>query len=74
MTIMVIQLPARIEEQLRGLAEQRGEAIDALVEDAVREYLVAASVTDLRAGDVAETQFALLGELREIPAWKGGRE
>lgn len=71
---MVIQLPLGVEEQLRNLAEERGEAIDALVEDAVREYLVAASTTDLEAGDLGETQIALMGELRGIEEWKGGRE
>jgi hypothetical protein len=32
----------------------------------------AAAITDLSAGDVAEAQAALLGELPRIPDWKAG--
>ena len=42
----------------------------ALVEEAIRQYLEAAAITDLDANDVAEAQGALLGELPNIPNWK----
>jgi hypothetical protein len=45
--------------------------IGALVEEAVREYIVTASISDLDGSEVAETQTALLDELREIPGWTG---
>lgn len=70
---MVIELVGGIEEQLQDLAARQGRDIGVLVEEAVREYLEAAAITDLDAGQVAETQNALLGELRGIPGWKGGR-
>ena len=41
-----------------------------LVEEAVRQYLEAAAITDVDAGEVAETQDALLVELPDISDWK----
>jgi predicted transcriptional regulator len=69
---MTIELSARVEEQLRDLALRQGRDIGVLLEEAVREYLEAAAITDLNAGEVAETQVVLLGELRGVPEWKGG--
>jgi predicted transcriptional regulator len=69
---MTIELPSRIEDQLRDLALRQGRELGVLLEEAVREYLEAAAITDLDAADVAESQVALLGELRGVPAWKGG--
>ena len=71
---MTIELSRKVEEQLRDLATSQGREVDALVEDAVREYLEASAITDLDAAEVAETQIALVGELRGVPEWKGGRE
>jgi len=69
---MTIELPTSVEEQLRDLAVKQGRGIEAVVAEAVREYLVASSITDLDASDVAAAQVTLLEELRGIPAWKGG--
>jgi predicted transcriptional regulator len=70
---MTIELPMSIEKDLRNLALVQSRDIRDLVEEAVRQYLESAAITDLDAEEVAETQVALLGELRDIPAWKGGR-
>ncbi len=67
---MTIELAASVEEQLQDLASRQGRNIDVLVEEAVRDYLEAAAITDLDPAEVAEAQVALLGELAEIPAWK----
>jgi predicted transcriptional regulator len=65
-----IELSGSVEEQLRNLAARQGRDVAALVEDAVRQYLEAAAITDLEPSEVAEAQAALLGELPGVPAWK----
>ncbi len=65
-----IELSSGVEEQLRDLAARQGRDVSAVVEDAVRQYLEVAAITDVEPSEVAETQAALLGELQEIPAWK----
>lgn len=70
---MVIELAGNVEEQLQELAERQGRDVTILVEEAVREYLVAAAITDLAAGEVAATQDALIGELRGTTVWKDDR-
>jgi predicted transcriptional regulator len=67
---MTIELPGIVEEQLRHLAAKQGRDVRALVEDAVRQYLESAAITDLDATQVAETQAALVGELPDISDWK----
>ena len=69
---MSIELPGSVEEQLRTLAERQGRDVRALVEEAIRQYLEAAAISDLGATDVADTQAALVGELPRIPDWKAG--
>jgi predicted transcriptional regulator len=70
---MVIELSGHVEEELRDLAERQGRNISAVVEEAVRDYLEAAAITDLEAAEVGETQEVLVGELRGISQWKDGR-
>lgn len=67
---MTIDLPADIEESLRDLAARQGRDVRVLVEEAVRDYVEAAHITDLTSAGVGETQIALLGELKGIPDWK----
>ncbi|MEE8584727.1 MAG: hypothetical protein V3T83_07740 [Acidobacteriota bacterium] len=69
---MSIELATGVEEQLRSLAAKQGRDMDALVEEAVRQYLEAASLTDVDASEVAEAQTALIPELPDSPAWKAG--
>lgn len=66
---MTIELAGGVEEQLRDLASRQGRDVGTLVEEAVREYLEAAAITDLDPAEVAETQVALLAELRDVPEW-----
>ena len=67
---MSIELTGSVEEQLRKLAAKQGRDVCALVEEAVRQYLESAAITDLDATQVAETQTKLLGELPHVPDWK----
>ena len=67
---MSIELPVGVEKQLRTLAARQGRDVGVLVEEAVRQYLEAAAITDVDAGEVAETQDALLAELSDISDWK----
>lgn len=69
---MTIELPAAIEKQLRSLATQ-GRDVDAVGEDAVRQYLRALAITDLEPDDVAETQAKLVAELPAVSDWKAGK-
>ena len=68
--VMSIELPGSVEEQLRNLAAKQGRDVRTLVEEAVRQYLDSAAITDLDATQVAETQAALLGELPHVSDWK----
>jgi len=67
---VTIELPAIVEEQLRHLAAKQGRDVRALVEDALRQYVEFAAITDLEAAQIAETQSALLGELPNVSDWK----
>lgn len=69
-SVVSIELPGSVEEQLRTLAARQGRDVRALVEEAIRQYLEAAAITDLEANEVAEAQTALLGELPRVPDWK----
>jgi len=66
---MTINLPSVVEDQLRDLAKRQNRDIAELIEDAVRQYLEAAAITDVDPNQVAETQAELLGELSPISKW-----
>ena len=68
---MTVELPAGVEKELRNLAEVRSREVPELVEEAIRQYLEAESITDVSAADVAEAQIRMTGELRDISEWKG---
>jgi len=70
---MTVELHGNVEAQLCHLASKQGRDVGDLVEEAIREYLEAASVTDLEAAEIAEAQVALVSELTGIPGWKGDR-
>jgi predicted transcriptional regulator len=63
---MTIDLPSVVEKQLRDLAKRQNRDIAELIEDAVRQYLEAAGITDVDPNQVAETQVKLLSELPPI--------
>jgi len=67
---MTIDLPSVVEEQLRDLAKRQNRDIAELIEDAVRQYLEAAAITDVDPNQVAETQAQLLSELPLYPNGK----
>ena len=67
---MTIDLPSVVEEQLRDLAKRQNRDIAELIEDAVRQYLEAAAITDIDPNQLAETQAELLSELPPISKWK----
>jgi len=69
---MTIELPGTVEEQLRELALKQGREMGVIIEEALRTYVEATAITDLEPEDVAETQMALIGELRSVPEWKDG--
>lgn len=69
---MSIDLPTAIEEQLRTLAATQGRDMTVLVEEAVRQYLAATSLTDVEANEVAEAQAALIAELPAMAEWQVG--
>jgi predicted transcriptional regulator len=66
---MTVDLPSVVEDQLRDLAKRQNRDIAELIEDAVRQYLEAAAITDVDPNQVAETQAELLGELSPISKW-----
>ena len=67
---MRVEVPIGVEEQLRDLAARQGRQLETLVEEALRQYLEAAAITDVDASHVAEAQSEMLKELPDIPAWK----
>ena len=71
---MTIDVSRHLEEELRRLADLRGQDVSVLVEEAVRQYLDAVAITDVSSGEVAATQASLLSELDRIPTWFDGRE
>ena len=67
---MSIELSDSVVEQLRHLAAKQGRDVHTLVEEAIRQYVESAAITDLVATQVAETQATLLGELPDVSDWK----
>lgn len=60
---MAVELTGKVETHLRDLASKQGRSVDTLVEEAVRDYLDTAAITDLAPDAAAEAQMALVGEL-----------
>ncbi len=69
---MTVELTGNVETQLRDLASRQGRNVGTLVEEAVRDYLETAAITDLEPAEVAEAQVALVNELEELPEWQDG--
>lgn len=66
---MVIHLSTCLEDELRRIASLRRRALDEIMEEAVRQYLDALSITDVSPEEVSATQSALAGELEKMPKW-----
>ena len=60
---MTIELPAKVEAKLRDLASKQGQSPHKLAEEAIREYLEVAAITDLEPAEIAEAQSAMITEL-----------
>ena len=67
---MTFDLPSVVEAQLRDLAKKQNRNIAELIQDAIRQYLEAAAITDLDPNQVAETQAKLVSELPPISKWE----
>ena len=67
--VMTVHLSGSLEGELERLARLRGQGVEALVEEAVRQYLDAAAITDVSPEDLAQTQSAMAGELEAWSAW-----
>ncbi len=67
---MGIELPGSVEDQLRSLAASQGRDVQVLFEEAIRQYLESAAITDLDGSEVAEAQAALLEELPDVAEWQ----
>ena len=68
--MVTVELPKKVEQDLRVLARRQGRSINVLVEEAVEQYLEAAAVTDTTPNEIAATQEALLGEMTSMEAWE----
>jgi hypothetical protein len=66
---MTIELPSILESELRSLAGMSGKDVGILVEEAVRQYLDAASIADIHPSDLSATQELLVPELPGFPEW-----
>ena len=69
-SLVTVELPKKVEDDLRVLARRQGRSIDVLLEEAVEQYLEAAAITDTTPDEIAATQEALLGELPAMEAWE----
>ena len=67
---MRVDVSGTVEERLRKLAASRDCDVDALVMEALRQYVEAAAITDLDAAEVAAGQAELLKELPRLEPWK----
>lgn len=63
----MVEVSTNLIEALRRLASEQGRDIDSLVEEAVRDYLQAAAITDVDPSEVGQTQIQLAPELAELP-------
>jgi predicted transcriptional regulator len=68
--VVTVELPKKVEDDLRVLAQRQGRSIDVLLEEAIEQYLEAAAITDTTPDEIAATQEALLGELPAMEEWE----
>lgn len=71
---MTIEVPDAIEQRLRDLASKQGRDLELVVEEALREYLDAAAITDVGASEIVQTQSELVRDLPLDPPWKLERD
>lgn len=66
---MTLHLPTSIESDLRRLAERQGRDVESLAEEAIRQYLDAANITDLTPDQIGDLQMGLAPELPPTDKW-----
>jgi len=69
---MTVHLSGSLENELERLASLRGQGVEFLVEEAVRQYLDAAAITDVSPEDLAQTQAAMAAEIEGLSTWPEG--
>lgn len=67
---MTVHLSDNLLESLRKLADAQGREMDVIVDEAVREYLVASSITDVTPEEIAATQLELIPELERMEPYR----
>ncbi len=68
---MTIQLQPELENEVRRLADERGRDVQAIVSEAVRQYIEAAAITDVTPEQVGQMQEAIVPEMSDIEGWEG---
>ena len=63
---MTVHLSDNLADALKRLAQEQGKGMDRVVEEAVKDYLTAAAITDISTDDLAATQASLLPELDRV--------
>lgn len=59
---MTVELSAQVQKELHDLAETQQRNVDEIVEEALRQYLQAAAITDLTSEEIAEAQVKLISD------------
>jgi hypothetical protein len=62
---VTLNLSSAIEAQLRTLASQQGRDVQSLAEEAIRQYLDAANITDLTTDQIRDFQMQLAPEVAD---------
>jgi predicted transcriptional regulator len=60
---MALALSPTLVQRLQELARARGVDAQRLLDDAVQQFVEAATITDLTPGEIARSQEAMLGEI-----------
>lgn len=69
MMVMTVHLSSTVERILSALAARTGRDVNAVVEDAVRQYLASANFGDMEPDAIARVQMDLLSELGMTEPW-----
>lgn len=64
---MTFEVSPQLENRLRDIAGRQGRDLDAVVDEALRRYIIEASIGDLSPAEVAATQEKLARELNVEP-------
>ncbi len=70
---MALALSPTLVQRLQELARVRGVDAQRLLDDAVRQFVEAANISDLTPQEVARTQEAMLKEIG-LDNWEQGKE